>query len=79
MPKVYLRKRQVEQRYGGITPRSVERAVKDGRLPPPEFPFGARIPMWDEAKLEVHERAAAMRGKSRQVNIAATEIKPTAA
>jgi hypothetical protein len=66
MSKVYLRKRQVAQRYGDITLRSVERAVVDGRLPPPEYPCGEHTPLWDLAKLEGNERIAAMRGKSRQ-------------
>jgi hypothetical protein len=67
MSKVYLKKRQVAQRYGGIATRSVERAVVDGRLPPPEFPFGERLPLWDLEKLEANERAAALRSKSHQV------------
>ena len=67
MPKTYLRKRQVAQRYGNITLRSVERAVQDGRIPPPEFPCGQHTPLWDLGTLEANERAAAIRGKSRQV------------
>jgi hypothetical protein len=58
----FLRKRQVAQRYGNISPRSVERAVHDGRIPPPEYPMGLNTPLWDLAKLEANERAAAMRG-----------------
>ncbi len=60
--KQFLRKRQVAQRYGNITPRSVERAVEDGRIPPPEYPCGAHTPLWDLEKLEANERAAAIRG-----------------
>jgi hypothetical protein len=60
--KTFLKKRQVAQRYGGVTPRSVERAVVDGRIPAPEYPFGPHRPMWDLAKLEENERAAAIRG-----------------
>jgi hypothetical protein len=63
MPKKYLRKRQLSERYGNITTRSIERAVVDGRLPAPEFPFGNHIPYWDEEKLEENERAAAIRSK----------------
>jgi hypothetical protein len=58
----FLRKRQVAQRYGNITTRSVERAVEDGRIPPPEYPMGLHTPMWDLAKLEANERVAAMHG-----------------
>jgi hypothetical protein len=67
MSKTYLRKRQVAQRYGGIALRSVERAVEDGRIPPPTYPIGENTPLWDLEVLEANERAAAMRGKSHQV------------
>jgi hypothetical protein len=67
MSKTYLRKRQVAQRYGGIAIRSVERAAEDGRIPKPEFPFGAHLPLWDLEKLEENERQAVIRGKSHQV------------
>ena len=60
MAKIYLRKAAVSERYGGITKRTIERMVQDGRLPAPEYPTG-RIPLWDEAALEAFERAAARR------------------
>ena len=66
MSKVYLRKRQVADRYGKIALRSVERAAKDGRIPAPEYPCGPNMPMWDEAKLIANERAAAIATKRRQ-------------
>jgi hypothetical protein len=59
--KRWLRKRQVRERYGNVVDRTVERAVRDGRIPPPEYPFGNKIPMWAEDVLEAHERAAAMK------------------
>jgi hypothetical protein len=31
--------------------------VKDGRLPPPDFPFGNRFPAWDADVLDQHDRA----------------------
>jgi hypothetical protein len=62
--KRYLRKRQVAQRYGNIAPRSVERAVVDGRIPPPEYPMGPHTPMWDLDVLEANERAATIRGSN---------------
>lgn len=58
--KRWLRKRQVRERYGDVAARTIERAVEAGRLPPPEFPFNNRIPFWDEAALEAHERAVIM-------------------
>jgi len=61
MSKTYLRKRQVAQRYGNVALRSIERAVQDGRIPPPEYPCGENTPLWDLEKLEANERAAAIR------------------
>lgn len=67
MSKTYLRKRQLARRYGDVTLRSIERAVVDGRIPPPEYPCGENTPMWDLEKIEANERAAALRSKSRQI------------
>jgi hypothetical protein len=63
MSKTYLRKRQVAQRYGNVALRSIERAVQDGRIPPPEYPCGENTPLWDLEKLEANERAAAIRSR----------------
>lgn len=60
-PKRYLRKKALRARYGDICDRTLERMVTDGRLPPPEFPFGNRIPAWDEEILDQNDRAAALR------------------
>jgi hypothetical protein len=59
--KRWLRKRQVRERYGNVVDKTIERAVKDGRIPPPEYPFNNKVPFWDEERLEAHERAAAMK------------------
>jgi hypothetical protein len=56
----WLRKKQVAARYT-TTPRHVDRMVLDGRLPAPEHPLGPKTPMWDEQKLDAHDRAAVMR------------------
>jgi hypothetical protein len=45
--KKWLRTEAVCERYGDVVPRSIERAVKDGRLPAPEYPLGNKIPFWD--------------------------------
>lgn len=58
MSKKYLRKKAVTERYGGVSARWVELAVKDGRLPPPVY-FGTRFPAWDEAELDASDRRAA--------------------
>jgi hypothetical protein len=52
----WLRTEGVCARYGNIVPRSVERAVQDGRLPAPEYPLGNRIPFWNEETLDEHDR-----------------------
>jgi hypothetical protein len=59
-PKRWLRKAQVRQRYGNISDKAVERHVAAKRLPPPEFPLGNRIPMWDEDVLDENDRRAAL-------------------
>jgi hypothetical protein len=61
IPKRWLRKKQLRERDGGVVDKTIERAVKDGRIPPPEFPFDNNVPFWDEAVLEEHERAVTMK------------------
>jgi hypothetical protein len=58
--KKYLRKADVAVRYGNINKRSVDRHVERKVLPPPEYPLENDIPMWDEEKLDEHDRAAAL-------------------
>lgn len=60
MAKRYLRKKHLRARYGDICDRTIDRMRNDGRLPPPEFPFGNRIPAWSEETLDAHDRAAAV-------------------
>jgi len=59
----YLTKRKVGERYTW-SPRNVERAAADGRLPPPDFPVGPKVPRWDLVKLEERERAPVARNQS---------------
>jgi hypothetical protein len=59
-PRRWLRKAQVSARYGGISARAVERHVVAKRLPPPEYPLGNRVPMWDADKLDENDRRAAV-------------------
>jgi predicted DNA-binding transcriptional regulator AlpA len=51
----FLRKAQVAGRYG-INVRSLERWLKDGRLPSPMY--RGRIPLWRESDLDAADRAA---------------------
>jgi predicted site-specific integrase-resolvase len=55
MPKTFLRKQQVGQRYG-IDVRSVDRWSADGRLPAPTY--RGKIPIWDLDELEARDRQA---------------------
>jgi hypothetical protein len=66
--KRFLRKAQVAKRYGGISTRSVERGVEDGRIPPPEYPIGENTPLWDAHKLETVERIAVLRRNELDTN-----------
>jgi hypothetical protein len=51
--KQYLRRKQLAARYT-TTEWTIDRMVKDGRLPPPDLrnPF----PLWEEANIEKVER-----------------------
>jgi predicted DNA-binding transcriptional regulator AlpA len=54
-PKNYLRKRRVALRYD-TSERSVDRWCRDGRLPKPKY--NGSVPLWSEAELDAHDRAA---------------------
>lgn len=72
---VWLRKKHLRKRYGDVCDKTLERMQKAGRLPPPEFPFGNRIPAWDENKLEAHDRAVVAntpRGSTSEADAAST-------
>jgi predicted site-specific integrase-resolvase len=71
-----LRKRTVAERYG-INVRTLERMVKDGRLPPPNFYIG-RSPFWAENDLEAHDRQAATAPRPKMKRTATVQP-PTAA
>jgi hypothetical protein len=53
--KRWSRKRRVAKRYD-VTTRTVDRMARDGRLPPPEYPLGPNLPLWNDAKLDAHDR-----------------------
>jgi hypothetical protein len=52
--KRWYRKAQVAERYG-VSGRTIERAVQDGRLPPPKYPLGDKFPYWDGDDLDAHD------------------------
>jgi predicted DNA-binding transcriptional regulator AlpA len=57
MSKRWLRRRQVRQRYGEMSNMTLSRMVRDGRLPPPKFPYQNSVPAWDEAELDERDEA----------------------
>jgi hypothetical protein len=57
--KRYLRQRQLGARYS-VHIRTINRAVADGRLPPPDFSLG-KLPMWSEDLLDAHDRGSTAR------------------
>ena len=69
----YLTKRKVGERYAW-SPRNVERAAADGRLPPPKYPVGPKAPSWDLAELEAHERAAVTRSPNNKKKDGPVEV-----
>jgi predicted DNA-binding transcriptional regulator AlpA len=68
-PTVWVRKRQVRERYGNCSDRTIDRMVDSGKLPPPQHPLGNKVPFWSEAELDASDKAAA----------AAYQRQPTAA
>jgi len=80
--KRWYRKRQVGARYGGVCGRTVDRAVADGSLPPPKYPFGNKIPYWDGDDLDAHDRSLALpdrqQGRPRWKYTAAGPLNETA-
>jgi hypothetical protein len=80
MPKRYLRKAHLRTRYGDVHYRTIERMVKSGALPPAEFPFGNRIPAWDEAVLDKWDRrqtdAAAAASEAGKLKTATEQTHP---
>lgn len=59
MAKKYLRKADVAARYA-VDDRTVDRMKLDGRIPPPKYLPGSRIPIWEESELDLNDRAATL-------------------
>lgn len=69
MATKFLRKRAVADRYG-ITDRTVERMVDDGRLPAPIY--RGRMPLWRKSELDKSDRAAALAPRQKRAAVDAT-------
>jgi len=59
MSRKYLRKRGVAERYA-VDIRTIDRMHSDGRIPPPKYLPGSRIPLWSEAELDASDRRATL-------------------
>ena len=73
----YLNTKDVAARYR-IDPRSVQRRVKEGLLPPPYY-FGTRFPRWEITELDTHDRRMAMARVPNRGALAAAKAKAAAA
>ena len=54
-----LRRAGVAAHYS-CDPRTVDRMRRDGRIPPPKYLPGSRVPLWDADELNAHDRAATL-------------------
>ncbi len=61
MTKRKLRRKDLCERFGGITPRTVERWQADPKMDFPPPIYLGRFPLWDEDQIEQWERRRAVR------------------
>jgi hypothetical protein len=55
----WVLRKELKKRQGGISDRTLDRRIKEGRLPPPDYPFGNSKPAWREDVLDAHDLAVA--------------------
>ncbi len=60
----YLRRKDVADRYGGVSVRTIERMVKDKRLPEPVY--RGRFPLWSIEALDASDRAAVVASRPKR-------------
>lgn len=65
----WLRNPQQRERYSCST-KSLERMRKDGRLPPPKYPFGNNVPANTEQELDEHDAAVVRGGRPKRARSA---------
>ena len=63
---VWLRKRDLRERYGKSSARTIDRMVKAGKLPPPQYVLGNSVPFWNVAELDASDAAAAAAYRNQQ-------------
>ena len=64
-----LRRAGVAMRYS-VDERTVDRMKLDGRIPPPKYLPGSRLPIWDEGELDRHDRAATLAPRPSKIEAA---------
>jgi predicted DNA-binding transcriptional regulator AlpA len=57
--KKFLRKAMVAERYS-VDVRTVDRMSVDGRIPPPKYLPGSRLPLWLESELDAADCRATL-------------------
>jgi hypothetical protein len=85
MSITWLLTKHLQKRYGDCSRMSINRRVRQGRLPAPQFPFSNKIPAWIESELDEFDLAVAAAAAKSAVRPAAepasepvTEIAPIA-
>jgi len=58
-----LRRRQLAERYGNVSERSVDRWTQDPKMGFPQPIYIGGTPLWDEEELEAFERERAKLGR----------------
>jgi hypothetical protein len=79
----WLLTRHLQVRYGDCSRMSINRRVRQGKLPAPSFPFSNHIPAWLESDLDEHDRRvvaskSAIRPAAEPASEPVTEIAPIA-
>ena len=64
MSITWLLTKHLQKRYGDCSRMSINRRVRQGRLPAPQFPFSNKIPAWIESELDEFDLAVAAAAKS---------------
>ena len=79
MKITWLLTKHLQRRYGDCSRMSINRRVRQGRLPTPQFPFSNHIPAWIESELDAHDlavAAAAVKSAVRPASDSVAEIAP---
>ena len=77
MSITWLLVKHLQKRYGDCSRMSINRRVRQGKLPAPSFPFSNHIPAWLESDLDEHDRrvvAAAVKSAVRPAAEPASEL-----